>query len=88
MRLITNKYELNYVDTYENGIMVDGFQVIIEGVYVDIEYSRETNEIVSLGAMNDENEDVCEDTKERAIDLVQYMSFEIRTACKFLLDIM
>ena len=88
MRLITNKYELNYVDTYENGIMVDGFQVIIEGVYVDIEYSRETNEIVSLGVMNDENEDVCEDTKERAIDLVQYMSFEIRTACKFLLDIM
>lgn len=97
MKLITNKYEIEYMDSFENGIEVDWFKLKIGSVVIDIEYSQEIKEIISYGVdidsrvieSNDrDGEDVSYYYAEaEAIKCFEYAMYEIKDVCEFMMKL-
>ena len=98
MKLITEKYTIEYIDAYVNGIEVNWFKVKIGNVILDIEYSRERKEIISYGIDTDsrviesndkDGEDVSYIYEEaEAIKCFEYAIYEIKNVCNFMMDLM
>jgi len=91
MKLITNRYEIEYKDTYINGIEVDWFQVKIGGILIDVEYSHKKNEIISYGVDSDsrteKDDKIYIQLKDEAVRNLEYALYEIKTVCKMMMDI-
>lgn len=97
MKLITEKYTIEYIDAYVNGIEVNWFKVTINGVVIDIEYSKERKEIISYGVDTDSrviesNERDGEDVtyvyaEAEALQCFKYAMYEIKNVCNFMMDL-
>lgn len=98
MKLINDRYEIEYIDSYINGIEVDWFKVKIGNVILDIEYSQEQKDIITCGInresrvieSNDKDgEDVSYIYEEaNTLECFKYARYEIKKVCDFMIDLM
>lgn len=98
MKLITEKYEIEYIDSYVNGLEVEWFKLRMGSVTIDIEYSHDRKEIISYGVDTDarvieSNERDGEDVsyvyaEDEVLKCFKYAQYEIKNVCSFMLDLM
>lgn len=84
MKLMTEKYTIEYKYAYENGVEVQLFDVMINDVSIYIEYSYEQNAIITIGV---NSVDLDKDDVDNALELCEYAEFELKNVCRFMLDL-
>jgi hypothetical protein len=80
MKLTTNRYEIEYIDSYVNGEDLDVFKVKILDTVFEVSYSRESHEICCYSVLVQGKEKV-------ALQLLDYADYELKNVCRFMLDL-
>lgn len=94
MKLETNKYTIEYLDSYtEGGYTSNMFEVIIGKVHIYVDYCSEEHQISSTQIITEYREDLGPNDvsyiyeEDEAMDRFKYAEYEIKNVCKFMLDL-